>query len=138
MSTEPRREGGFTLIETLVAMTLFAVGVLALAQVQMAATRSSTSSKVTSTASFLASDRLEELVYGPTFDAITEDNYPAEDYGAVSGSDPRYARFTRSTTVQDSLDIAGRVAMKTVTVTVTWHALHGDRNVTLASRVARF
>jgi type IV pilus assembly protein PilV len=131
-------EGGFTLLETLVAMTLFAIGVLALAQVQFAASRSGTTSKLTSTASFLASDRIEELTHGATFAGIDEADYPPEDYGQVAGGDPRYVGFSRAVTVEDSLDVAGRIAMKTVSVTVTWKALNGDRHVTLASKVARF
>jgi type IV pilus assembly protein PilV len=138
MRAKSHSEGGFTLVETLVAMTLFAVGILALAQIQFAAARSSSTAKVTSTASFLASDRLEELVYGSDFDGITPDNFPDEDYGQVSGGDSRYGNYARAVVIEDSTDVAGRVALKTVTVTVTWHAMHGDRNVTLRSRVARF
>lgn len=131
-------EAGFTLLETLVAMTLFAIGVLGLAQVQFAATRSSTTAKLTSTASFLASDRLEEMVYGPSFDDITEGSYPDEQYGEVAGGDGRYRNFQRTVAVADSLDLVGRVALKRVTVRVTWRGLHGDRHVELVSRAARF
>lgn len=137
-TTAEKREAGFTLLETLVAMTLFAIGVLGLAQVQFAASRNSMASKATSTASFLASDRLEEMVYGPTFANITHANYPDEAYGHVQSADSRYLGFQRTVAVQDSLDVAGRIAMKTVTVQVTWKALHGDRHVELTSRVARF
>lgn len=134
----PDGQGGFTLIETLIAMTLFSIGVLALAQVQFAATRNATSSKRTSTASALASDRLEEIVFGPSFAAITEANYPEEDYGDVDHGDDRYKNFKRGVTVADSLNIAGTISMKTVTVTVNWQAANGERTVQLQSRVARF
>lgn len=133
-----RAERGFTLLETLVAMTLFSIGVLALAQIQFAATRNSTSSKLTSTASFLASDRIEEMMYGTAFAQITEAGFPEEDYGDVQNGDERYRAFKRQVTVQDSLDIAGAVAMKTITVRVAWRGLQGERNVELTSRVARF
>lgn len=134
----PDAQGGFTLIETLIAMTLFSIGVLALAQVQFAATRNSTSSKRTTTASALASDRLEEIVFGPSFAAMTEANYPDEDFGEVDHADDRYKNFSRSVVVEDSLNIAGTICMKTVTVTVTWEAANGERTVELQSRVARF
>jgi type IV pilus assembly protein PilV len=137
-STHRQSERGFTLIETLVAMALFSVGVLALAQVQFAATRNSTSSKLTSTASFLASDRLEEMMYGTPFAQITADNFPEEDYGDVQNGDERYRVFRREVAVADSLDITGAVAMKVLTVRVAWRGLQGERNVELMSRVARF
>jgi len=133
-----RRDAGFTLLEVLVAMTIFSIGVLGLAQVQFAASANNVQSRLTSTAASLASDRLEEAIYGPSFDAITTGNFPTEEYGAVDAGNPRYATFRRTVAIQDSLDIAGRVSMKTVQVRVTWHALHGDRNVELMSRVARF
>ena len=134
----PDAPSGFTLIETLIAMTLFSVGVLALAQIQFAATRSAMSSKRTSTASSLASDRLEEIVFGPSFAAMTEANFPEEDYGDVSHADDRYKGFKRTVAVDDSLNIAGTICMKTVTVNVSWQALNGERSVELQSRVARF
>jgi prepilin-type N-terminal cleavage/methylation domain-containing protein len=132
------REDGFTLVETMVAMTLFAIGVLALAQVQFAASRNTMKAKLTTQATSLASDRIEQCVYGPAFADITEDNFPDEDYGEVAGGDERYARFARTVTVEDSLDFAGRITLKTVTVQVTWNDINGQRNVELSSRVARF
>jgi len=141
MTAQPVRkaaDGGFTLIETLVAMSMFAIGIMALTQVQFAAARNTTTSKLTSTASFLASDRLEEVIYGPSFTAMTHANYPDEAYGHVGSADPRYKVFKRTVVVQDSLGITGTVAMKTVTVNVGWKALNGERNVELRSRVARF
>lgn len=133
-----RGEQGFTLLETLVAMTLFSIGVLALAQIQFAATRNSTSSKLTSTASFLASDRLEEMMYGTPFAQITEASFPEEDYGDVQNGDERYRVFKRQVDVEDTLDITGAVSMKTITVRVAWRGLQGERDVELMSRVARF
>ena len=82
-TTSQNEQTGFTLVETMVAMTLFAIGVLALAQVQFAASRNTMKAKLTTVASGLASDRIEQVVYGPAFGEITEDNYPDEDYGEV-------------------------------------------------------
>jgi prepilin-type N-terminal cleavage/methylation domain-containing protein len=138
MTLQAKQQDGFTLVETMVAMTLFAIGVLALAQVQFAASRNTMKAKLTTVASGLASDRIEQVVYGPAFGEITEGNYPDEDYGEVEGGDERYARFRRSVAIDDSLDLAGRVALKTVTVQVTWADINGQRNVELSSRIARF
>ena len=134
----PAAQAGFTLIETIVAMSLFAIGILGLAQVQFAASRSNTTARLTSSASLLASDRLEQCVHAPAFDGITPDNFPDEEYGDVEDGDARYAGYRRTVDVVDTVDLTGRVSMKTITVRVTWHSLHGDRSVELASRVARF
>jgi len=135
---QQNQQAGFTLVETMVAMTMFAIGVLALAQVQFAASRNTMKAKLTTVASGLASDRIEQVVFGPAFGEITQDNYPDEDYGEVEGGDERYARFARTVAIEDSLDLAGRVALKTVTVQVTWADINGQRNVELSSRIARF
>lgn len=129
---------GFTLIETLVALALFSIGVLALTQAQFAAARNSTSSKLTRTASFLASDRLEEMMYGTPFTQITLANFPEEDYGDVQNGDERYRDFKREVTVADSTDVSGVVSVKTITVRVAWRGSQGERDVELMSRVARF
>lgn len=71
-----RNEEGFTLLEVLIAMTIFSIGVLALAQVQFAAYSNNMQSRLTSTASSLASDRLEEIVYGASFDGIRTTSSP--------------------------------------------------------------
>lgn len=136
--TPARGDSGFTLLETLVAMTLFSIGILGLAQVQFAASRSAMSSRHASTAALLASDRLEECLATPSFAGITAANFPDEDYGDVAGGDSRYEQFARNVTVQDSLDVAGRVALKTLTVRVTWETARGERDVELSSCVARY
>lgn len=140
MQHTPQRssQDGFTLIETMIAMTMFAIGIMALAQVQFAASRNTTKAKLTTIASGLASDRIEQVVYSPSFDQITTVNYPDEDYGEVEGGNPRYERFARTVAIRDSVDFVGRVALKTVTVQVTWADINGPRNVELSSRIARF
>lgn len=137
-SKQVRTDAGFTLLETLVAMTLFAIGILGLAQVQFAASRSAVGSRQASTAALLASDRLEECLATPSFANITEATYPEEDYGDVAGGDARYEQFARSVVVRDSLDVAGRVALKTLTVRVAWETVRGERDVVLSSCVARY
>lgn len=131
-------QGGFTLLETLIAMTLFAIGVLALAQVQLAASRSNMSARRNSTAALLAQDRIEQCVHAAQFDDITPANFVNENYGSVEHADPRYKNFKRTVDIVDTQDITGRATLKTVTVRVRWKTLQGDRELHLASSVARF
>ena len=122
----------------LIALSIFAIGVLALAQVQFAASRSNGSARRNSTAALLAQDRLEQCVHASRFDDITPASFGSESYGSVNHADPRYKNYQRTVTIADSLDITGRASLKTITVRVDWRSLQGQREVKLASRVARY
>jgi prepilin-type N-terminal cleavage/methylation domain-containing protein len=56
-----RLSGGFTLIETMIAMFIFAVGILSLAALMTAVNLNTDRSRYTSTATLLATEKLEDL-----------------------------------------------------------------------------
>ena len=56
-----RNERGFSLIETLVATTIMAVGLASLAQLFLISTKSNQSARLTTTASVLAQQKMEQL-----------------------------------------------------------------------------
>ena len=81
-----KKESGFTLLEVLVAVTIFAVGLLAVAALHTSAIKmNSTSNKLTSL-STLAMDQIEKLTALPYTDAaLNEGTYgptasPSADY----------------------------------------------------------
>lgn len=79
-SKKPSRQRGFTLIETLVAIVILTVGLLAMAALMSKMTGNSAQSRYMSGASILATEKLEEL-----------NRYPASDpmvtvTGASAGS----------------------------------------------------
>jgi prepilin-type N-terminal cleavage/methylation domain-containing protein len=57
----PRRESGFTLLETIIAMVILTVGLLGLASLFAKTTLSSNMSRYMSTQSLLASEKLDDL-----------------------------------------------------------------------------
>jgi type IV pilus modification protein PilV len=84
-----RNEDGLTLIETLIALAIFAIGILGVAQLQMWNIQNNTNGNITTQASLLAQDKLEEL------------KNVADPATITNGSDapmPNYARAWTATT----------------------------------------
>jgi len=96
-----RTERGFSLIEVMIALVLFAVGLLAFAGLEIVAVRNATYSKDYGKANTYAQQKVEE-VKGTAWDS------------ASSGSDTLEGKYTRTWTVTTTEDI------KKVVVTVAW------------------
>jgi prepilin-type N-terminal cleavage/methylation domain-containing protein len=93
---------GFTLIEVVIAICIFAFALLAMAQLQIVAIRGNSFANRLTTEATLAQDKLEEIT-GLTYANI------------VNGQDT-WGQYARAWTVLDDTPGAG---MKTVTVTVS-------------------
>lgn len=104
---------GFSFIDLMLAMVVLTIGVLAMADLQVIASRSNNSSRSTSAALNVATDKMEEFK-DKAFTSIV-----AEAPTTVTVLDPPRAplTFTRQVTVAIDTPIAGS---KTVTVIVTW------------------
>jgi type IV pilus assembly protein PilV len=121
-----RPEGGFTILEVLIALLLVAVGILGVGGLAVTNVRGNDAAGKLTEATILAQDRIE---------AVREAGYDGADalagteaYGAIAGH-PAYRR------VVAVADATPGTWMKTVTVTVQWEA--GAHTVTLASIIAR-
>lgn len=102
---------GFTLMEVLMAITLFAIGILAATAMQVAAIRSNATARSLSESTVLAQQQTEVLLDRPYLHADLRQLAPGEPL-------PEVARGTFQTTwkVRDNFPES---ATKTVTVTVT-------------------
>lgn len=106
-------EKGFTLIETLLAIAIMAIGLLALAALQTSAISGTTKAKKHSMAILLAENKIETCK-----NALYDTILPAgeTEYGSTLPLDP-WGIFTRTTTVLDDTPFLGA---KTITVSVSW------------------
>ncbi len=120
--TRPRRtrDGGFSLIEILFALTFLAVGILAVASMIPAGTRGVTQSRALTSGLMAAQVKLEDLK-GTPFTSLTP--------GTYSDSTSWYQR---TWTVTDSVPMAG---CKRLDVSVTWIDARGTQSTQLTSYV---
>ena len=129
---------GMTLVEILVAMTIFAVGVLSLTRVMFQAMHSNLRSKHVVVATNLANQRMEQILSSTRYDNITAAAFPTEDYGTIEGGKPDYSPFRRAVAIADSVDALGTSVMKEVTVRVEWRDNGTARNTQIRSSISRF
>ena len=102
-----KREVGYTLIEVLIALTIFSVGLLAVAGMQTAAVRmNSTAGKLTNLSTW-GMDKIEELSAIPYSDSLLD--------SAVNPHQEQLGDYTISWTVIDNNPITNT---KNITVTV--------------------
>ncbi|RZB38437.1 MAG: hypothetical protein SRB2_00185 [Desulfobacteraceae bacterium Eth-SRB2] len=115
---KPKKDEGFTLIEVLIAISIFAVGLLAVAAMQTSAIRVNSSAGKITTSMTWAQDKIEELM------ALPYSDHQLEDLGdPPSGTDSQGQvhqatsdGYTISWTVTDDNPLPGT---KLITVTVT-------------------
>jgi prepilin-type N-terminal cleavage/methylation domain-containing protein len=129
---------GMTLVEILVAMTIFAVGVLSLTRVMFQAMHSNLRSKHVVVATNLANQRMEQVLSSTRYDNITAALFPTEDYGTIEGGKADYSFFRRAVAIADSVDALGTSVMKEVTVRVEWRDNGRTRNAQIRSSISRF
>lgn len=97
---------GFTLIEILIAITVFAVGILAVSLMQSRSTGSNARAQMITTAATVAADQVERIISMEYDDVVTISPSP---FATPEG-------FTASWTIEDDTPIKGS---KKVTVRVT-------------------
>ena len=107
---------GFTLIEVLFALGIFAVGFLAVASLQISANLTSRKACEVTQASAIAADRMEELMISPFDD---NDLDPAQN--PHQDSDGKYEVVWMVT--DSDLNLDGDIDAKTIDLSVTWNVL---------------
>ncbi len=119
-------EQGVTLLETLVALTVLAIGIVAVARVFPNITGSQLEAKMLTTGSFYSREKVEELLALPWTDAaLTDGRHPGGSATEDMGSNNQWHRFYNVTTLTGALS-----DLKRVTVTVWWQMQGSDTTTT--------
>jgi prepilin-type N-terminal cleavage/methylation domain-containing protein len=111
-------QSGFTLIEVLIALAIFSIGILALASLQLSSARSTKTGNVVTQATMLARDQIETL--RRVTDVTTLSNGSESDVDAQGNPG---GIFDRSWTISNPL---GGGNTRQITVAVSWN--HNGRN----------
>ena len=120
-------ERGLTLIEVLIAIGIFSIGILAVAQLQFVNIRNNTTGNITTIATMLARQQMETLKAQADVTSLStgaDPDNPIDEDGNAGGI------FTRSWTVDNPL---GSSTSRRLTVTVSWNRRGQTRNVVLTS-----
>jgi prepilin-type N-terminal cleavage/methylation domain-containing protein len=116
LSMDRNPERGVTLLETLVALTVLAVGILAVARVFPSITGSQLQAKMLTTGTYHGREKVEELMALPWTDpALTDGRHPSGTATEDIGSNNQWHRFYNVTTLTGALS-----DLKRVTVIVRW------------------
>lgn len=106
-----RRQGeqGFTLIEVMITIAIFSIGILAVGAMQLNAGSAENSASDYTIAGTIASDQIEALLL-----------LPYNDPTLVPGSEPAAAQVGPGNKFTRSYQVMQNTSTKTITVTVSW------------------
>jgi prepilin-type N-terminal cleavage/methylation domain-containing protein len=131
------RRSGFTLLEVLVALSLFAVGMLSVLQIFPLNRRFLKQSAQSTQAAFLAQEQMEKVVKLP-YASLTTGSFQAATPASTTAGDPM-AAFTEQTTVtlltSTWASTATNVGLKRVDVLITWNERNIARQYTISTIV---
>ena len=120
--TRKRREEGFTLIEVLIALTIFSIGLLGVGAMQISSINGNASANNFTQGSTWAVDRVEKLLSLPY-------NHSDLDATIVHEETSPDGTYTITWTVIDS-EVIPRT--KSISATVTWqHGINGSNQTTI-------
>ncbi len=122
-----RKQDGFSLLEVLIAVSIFSVGLLAVASMQMTAAKGNHFSGALTEASYLAMDQMETLLSLP---------YTDDDLAAGGHPDPPLTESIYTVTWNVAEDETTDNT-KTIDVTIAWTERGSPRSLSFQGIKAR-
>lgn len=124
----PSSGRGIALIEVLVAMLVFSLGVLALVGLQGAMVRAQTDAKVRTDASYLANEVIGKMWADPVNFAQFNDTTCANQTACQEWKNKVAALLPTGVGKVEIDDVVGEDKTKDVTVTITWQLPNGEEH----------
>jgi type IV pilus assembly protein PilV len=118
--TRLKGSAGFSLIEVLISLSVFTIGILAVASLVISSINENALARRVTEATALAEDRLESMLALP--------------YENIETGESIEGAYTVSWNVAEDIIVA---QTKSITVIVTWQYRGNDRNVTIQHLLAR-
>ena len=126
-----KNQSGFTLIEIMIAMVVFSIGLLGVAAMQIAAVKGNSSSNGLTEAATIAQNKMEELMILDNYQTDPDlTNGPHVLPGTVSGATS--ISYNISWNITDNTPPPA-TTLKTISVTVNWNQGGRTRQVVLDS-----
>ena len=119
-----KQQHGFTLIEVLITMAIFSIGILALTALQISGMSSNQFARTLAHASTLAGDKIEKLMLIDSGDDLLTAGDHIEDPAPTEGQ----ITYNMVWTVTDDVPTTGA---KTVDIRITWNYNGKDRLLNL-------
>lgn len=121
---------GFSLVEVLIAIAIFAIGILAVAKMQYGSTHNNTAGNITTQATMLAREKLEELKSLPFTDTDLDFGPHDDTDDLIAEKGEAMSRYTRKWDVSDP-GIGSNA--RQIQVTVSWTRHSQTREIELTS-----
>jgi len=119
---------GYLLLEILIAIAIFSIGLLAVGTLIVSTTNANTSSNIFTQAALLAAEAMESLKKEPVSDLVpstySDSNNPINEWGNSGGI------FNRNWVIDDPI---GYNTSRRIRVTVSWERLGQSRRVELTT-----
>ena len=134
---------GFSLIEILIAITVFAIGILAVGKMQIAAIKGNSFANDITKATTLAQDRMEELISLSYDDTDSLDDNDTDDKAGLDDTDAAADHKDANNPVDGRYNIFWNIApdhpidnTKEIRVIITWTDKGAEKKVSISSMKA--